>query len=69
MNITMNISLENPEDLNNIPKCYYPKPVIDPIAIPRKGDILFLGDKGSFLVKRVSWQFNEEEIIVTVTIE
>jgi hypothetical protein len=68
MKTIMSIVLENPEELKSIPECYHSKSIINPSSIPRKGDVLYLGDKGSFSVKYVSWQFNEDEILVAVTI-
>lgn len=69
MNIEMSIIIQNSEALKNIPECYHPKKIMNPISIPRKGDIIFLGDKYSSSVKNVSWQFNEDKILVAVTIE
>jgi hypothetical protein len=68
MNIIMSIIIKNQDALKEIPKCYHPKKILNPTCIPRKGDIVFLGDKYYSEVKSVSWQFNEDEILITVTI-
>lgn len=68
MNIEMTIGSRDVGWLKDVPPCYHPKTIINPIAIPRKGDNLYLGDKKFFTVESVSWQYNENEVFVHVLV-